>query len=314
MTKVKQFLYFLFTFLLSYNSFASSEENERNWRKSLNVSIKDYEPGSLARVNDWVNSTKFFISEKYRDETIQTLMDEDIKTCNILTAQFKLLYLVEGDDKLQIVTYSASEGKIFLSGQKLFKNNLSEVHSKKVISGRDFPLTEGFTSTSRTANGIRCDDIKQRVNSFIKGDKVVKEGGHSEAFLLLTLKNMLPEIFTYCFGRHERRSIKIVGTVLMISSLKDPCQKNCFPMLLKFNEQLPNILQTFPQIPGILLPNDFARIILIGARDFHREADHLTVKTTRDQFNELSPSFNTRIEIDLANPQARVYSARFQDL
>ncbi|AIL13525.1 hypothetical protein IM40_08585 [Candidatus Paracaedimonas acanthamoebae] len=90
---------------MSNSSYATQEETERNWHKSLNVEVKGYEPGSLAEVDEWVNSTKTFISEAYRDEVIQTLMEENIKTCNILTAQFKLLYLVEGDDKLHIDTY-----------------------------------------------------------------------------------------------------------------------------------------------------------------------------------------------------------------
>ncbi|AIL13524.1 hypothetical protein [Candidatus Paracaedibacter symbiosus] len=137
---------------------------------------------------------------------------------------------------------------MFLSGQKKFKSNLQEVESKKVTSGQDFPLTEGFTSTSKTENGKRCDDIKQRVNTLIRGNNIVKEGGHSEAFLLLVLKNKLPEMLTHSFTSNESHPISIVGTVLLISSLKDPCQKNCFPMLLKFNEELPLFYNHSPKL------------------------------------------------------------------
>jgi hypothetical protein len=313
MFKLNKLLFFLVISLLSCSSYASQDESERNWRSSLNVKIKGYEDDSASTINEWINSTKEYVSEEYKNDVIQTLMSENIRSCNMATAQFKLLYEVEGSDTLQIVTFTPSTGRISLSGQRQFKDDIALVDRNKIISGRSFELTEGFISSSRSENGKRCDDIKQRINSLIRSN-IVTEGGHAEAYLLLELYKSLPDMLSYCSSRHSSQNITILGTILTISSLKDPCQQNCFPMLRKFNQELPIIMRSLPSLTQISFTSNFERVLLIGARDPHNAYQARGGASTRDDFNALHPNFNQQIELNFATPQARIFSARFEEL
>jgi hypothetical protein len=295
-------------------SVAMEVSQERNWRKSLNIEFVGY-INTIPQINEWIKSNEQYVSEAYKNQHIQTLMSEDIMSCNTATAQFKLLFVVEGSDTLQIITINPSHGKISLSGQKKFKDNLLEEIKKQILSGQSSNIDphDLYLSTSKTENGKRCDYFKRGINNLIE-EEVVKEGGHAEAYLLLHLHHVLPELLRYCISKHPAKNIRILGAILVIASLKDPCDKNCFPMLIKFNQKLPVILNSILNSSNIFQPISLApileRILLVGAKEHHQAgSDPISTRHTYP-----SHGFNDKIYIDFTNPQTRVFSATFADL
>jgi hypothetical protein len=308
---LRKILYLFIILTLVYDS-SASEGYARNWRKSLNLGIVDYPD---INIDGWINSTKDYITEEFRDVRIQTVMKEDIKSCNIATAHFKLLYKVEGSDRLYVINLTASVPRVALSGQKLFKEEVLNPLEYGILSGRSFQFDlHSVVTRSKVENGIRSDYFKGRLNHILGGE-VVLEGGHAEGYLILHLVQDFPRMLEYCSSLHPLKNITIIGTILTISSLKDPCQKSCFPMLNVFNRRLPILLtQVLP--PNVRLAHQLESLVLIGGRLNFRENVRGSDKNSRDEYGaeSISHAFHEKIVINFEHPQVRVFSATFDDI
>lgn len=307
----------LFLFFESISVSAESSESAnlpRNWKASLNVEFKDTDNCPKLNTQEWLNQYREKMSETYRDKVIQPFMEEKILTSNLAVANFIVFYILGENPKIYTFSIPVSNGKISISGQKKFIDDRLKEAQLLFISGRSFELSKDVVSKSKVENGRRSDDIKHRINKIICED-VVSEGGHSEAYLLLELYSAIPLKLEELAQTNPSNKITVLGTILSLASFKDPCEKNCFPMLTRFNSLLPKILP--PLLPkGIELKPVLECLTLIAANEEHFVSDHLSTRSTRDSYDSgtKKADFKERIIIDFANPQVRIFSAQFKDL
>lgn len=299
---------------ISTDSKNISECSERNWRKNFNIEIKDHENiEELKKIGEWFLNNKPLMNDNYKNTYIQPIMSEDIKTCNFAKASFYILYTVNDNKKIHAYSFPISKGKFSLSGQRKFKQE--EDGKILIVTGHSFDFNQQTVTKSNNENGKRCDDIKQRVNKILEKN-IVPEGGHSEAYLLLELYNELQEQLGNISSIHEQDTVKIIGTILPLSSFKDPCDKNCFPMFISLNDVLPKILTEKIQNKNISVVSNLERLILMGGTEPHMSGPGDNMKSTREKYDlEASRStFSENIIIDFKNPKARVFSAQFKDM
>lgn len=307
---------FVIGLIFSFNHTSISMDSsvsERNWRKNFNIEIKDHENiDELKNIYVWFSESKPLMNNEYKNEHIQPIMSEDIKTCNFAKASFYILYTVNDSKKIHTHSFPISKGRVSLSGQRKFKK---EDGKNSIVTGHSFEFKEHTVTKSQNENGKRCDDIKQRVNKILEKN-VVQEGGHSEAYLLLELYNELQEQLGHISSIHEQDTIKIIGTILPISSLKDPCDKNCFPMFISLNDVLPKILSEKIHNKNISVVPNLERLILMGGTEPHMSGSGDGMKSTREKYDfEASKSaFLENIIIDFSNPKARVFSAQLKNI
>lgn len=301
-------LFLIFSLFINFNvSYGSEQLNpndpDRNWRHSLNVSFNQH-TGHI-NVDDWVKSTTAYLTEEYKTGHIQPLIEYNIASNNIATTQLKFLYLSTADDKLHIDTFSSSLNKLFLSGLRRFKEETpQEVQQKIILSHRFCPPNADLKGQQINAH------LKNLVNTLI-GNTIVTEASHSEALILLQLNDELPNLLDLLITHHgHNNTITILGTILVISSLKDPCEASCIPMLKQFNQYFPTILSTRARecrySSQIRFANNLERLILLAGR--------VEFLGSRNAIRGHLVNFNEDIAIDFEQPQARIFSLQFQDL
>lgn len=307
-------LFFLFQSLSVSAEAAVSDSLPRHWKASLNVEFKDADKCPKLTTQEWFKQQREAMTEVHKEKVLQPYMEESITTSNVAVADFYMFYVLGNNSKVEILSFPISNKRISISGQKKFKEELLKEAQLLIISGRSFEISKDVVSKSKIENGIRSDDIKQRINKIILGE-IVLEGGHSEAYLLLELYSELSIKFGELAKANPTDQITVLGTLLTLASLKDPCEKNCFPMLTRFNSLLPKILP--PMLPkSIVLAPALECLTLIAANEPHLVSDHLSTRSTRDSYESGAAKleFKEKIVIDFTHPLQRIFSAQFKDL
>lgn len=99
--------------------------------------------------------------------------------------------------------------------------------------------------------------------------------------------------------------VKIIGSIFLVATLKDPCPKFCMPMFETFQKKLLNILKNkVKNYKNITVKDDLENLVLIGGVQPYQESP---IKTTRSRMNVK----NIQIDLNFTKPSNRLYSSDF---
>jgi hypothetical protein len=97
----------------------------------------------------------------------------------------------------------------------------------------------------------------------------------------------------------NNNEFEIIGTLLQISSLKDPCSERCMPMLYAWMQNMHNILiKSISGLTGVNLAGILENIVLLVGRESH--------KTSREAMIENEGV----IKLNYEEPSNRIYSKK----
>jgi hypothetical protein len=285
---LKFFVFIAVTFFYSVTSYpmdaAFNENDERNWRASLNVYDND---GKLViDVDAWLEITFSDINEG-NEEIIRGRFSKktDVGQNNAV-ARFTIICNVEG----HIRPFSFNLNKIFVSGLNSLNLEHPEVKGTNFQEQVIFPVSfiSGPRPSGQEINRIQQDKINQ-----LLGKNVVNSGTDSEESILIYIASKLPDFI----GSVSNEKFTILGTLLEISSLKDPCSEVCVPMLKAFMENIHIILRD--KIPrNVHLANKLENLVLLSGRLQHR--------TSRSGIGIR----NEMVKLNFEAPSNRVYSRK----
>lgn len=215
--------------LASAAEMLSTENTTRQWCTSLDVY---WDNRCVLPVDQWLQDNQNFIHAHYEAQIRRLFSKKTPVQQNIAIARFTIIYHQKGD--IQYHTFDLN--KLFISGLSFLDPNHKEVREQHLQDFVIFPISfiPGARPVGKEINRIQ----KDKINSLLSKE-VVSSGTHAEGSMLLHLNNLL---------MHELQKISthdfvIIGTILEVSSLKDPCSDVCVPMLQEFMEKLPEILR-----------------------------------------------------------------------
>ncbi|MBW8310385.1 MAG: hypothetical protein K0M45_12255 [Candidatus Paracaedibacteraceae bacterium] len=259
------------------------ENAERQWRTSLNVYNAANE--LILDVGSWLEQT-FNAIDVTNEVSIRSKFEKKTSVeQNIATGRFTIIYSV--NNTIQSSSYDLT--KIFVSGLNSLDPNNIHVQQQNLLDHIIFPVSfiEGNRPSGKEINQRQQDKV-----NLLLGRDVVKSGTHAEESLLLYLDKHLRNFI----AQIPAQDFTIIGTVLEISTLKDPCTDVCMPMLKAFMDNLSAILQA--NIPeNVTLAPQLENLVLLSGRKAHIESRNGMAVV------------DTNIQLNFDHPSNRIYSS-----
>lgn len=268
-----------------------TENIERQWSESLDVYDHTGEH-NLHKSDDWFASTFVAINSENEKNISSKCEKKTIVEQNVAAARFTIIGSI--DDKLHFFSFNL--GKIFVSGLNALNSSNKEVISEKLLETVIFPIThiEGKRPTGPEIDKI----LREKVNTIL-GKVVVDQGTHSEESILITLDNNL---HTYLTKAANGKPLIILGTILEISSLKDPCSDVCIPMLKAFMDNIYVIL-TKKDVEHIKISSKLENLVLVSGRKSHKSKKEVDSRTGMNIKKE-------KIKLNFEAPSNRLFSKK----
>jgi hypothetical protein len=300
MTKnIKNFLLVLFIILLFLEKLIAMdglENSSRNWRTSLNlynspetlVEKKDENSEFILSEDAWVLDTGRYINSENVTSilSLNGVKDQAYEN-NICAGRFTISYFVEKDGAKKKKYVSWDLNKIFISGRILIKDQKLKEY---VISAMSF-FGQPLDRNVKVAEAQRG-----RINKLL-GKTVVRSGTCAEVSMVLYINDSLPVLMKAIQDHEKESKVEIIGTILEISSLKDPCSNNCMPMLSNFMEKMQGILLS-NILDHISVAQTLENITLISGKSHHMKS--------REGLLESSE----KIILDFQKPMNRIFSKK----
>ena len=259
-----------FSLCSSYSMDMNDENTKRNWRNSLNV--YDNNEIIVIDVDSWLENTSKSINGE-NEIRIRSKFDKQPSPVeqNIASARFTIIY--KGSE--EVFKYHITDlDKIFVSGLNSFTDD-------NII----FPIS--FIDGPRPSGGEINRIQKERINTLI-GKNLVPSGTHSEESILLYINIILSNVI-----KSIGSDFTIFGTILEISSFKDPCSDVCVPVLKEFMQNLCNILNEKIQgkIPNVQVANNLENLVLLSGKKNHMSSrEGMDIKEEIVKLNFLAPT------------------------
>jgi len=283
------FLTYIFCSEISHAAENIFNENmKRNWRESLNVYDHTGEH-ILLNVDEWFNTTLGYINEENEFSIRSKFERHSPNQSNIAVARFTIICNIEGN----ITFFPFDLEKIFVSGSNALNAKNEEVKQQKLLEKIILPISfiDGPRPSGKVMNATLQDNIKKVTGM------VVKDATHSEGSILTYLFRHLTKYLSEKIDV-KKQNLVIVGTILEISSLKDPCSEFCVPMLEKF---MVNVGQTLAHhLPEFKIAHKLENLVLLSGRK-----EYLT---SREGINILTD----KIKLSFDNPNNRVFSKKIE--
>lgn len=263
-----------------------NENIERQWSESLDIYDHTGEH-NLHKSDSWFANTFVAINSENEKNISSKCSKPTIAELNLASARFTIIG--SKDDKIHFFSFDLD--KIFVSGLNALDSSNKEVISEKLLETVIFPITHVHTEGKRPGGGEIDKRLREKVNTIL-GKNLVIEGTHSEESILITLDNNL---HTYLAKAANGKPLIILGTILEISSFKDPCSDVCIPMLKAFMDNIYVIL-TKKNVEHIKISSKLENLVLVSGRKSHKskkEVDSRTgmnIKKEKIKFNFEAPS------------------------
>jgi hypothetical protein len=266
---------------------AFNENAERKWRQSLNV--YDHSGAHLQlNVEDWIASTLPIINTDNEADIRSKFQRTQKVGQNIAAARFT--FICEIDKRLHFISFDLR--KIFISGLGSLNPEHKEVKGTDLLNQVIFPAS--FIEGPRPEDGSVINKIQQDKVNHILGKELVNSGTHAEESIIIYIFNDLARSLVTL---QKDKDTSIVGTILEISSLKDPCTAVCMPMLKAFMENLHTNLQA-KNLAHIKLAPVLENLVLVSGRKAHVESRAGMV------------IIDEKIKLNFDNPSNRLYSRK----
>ncbi len=136
----------------------------------------------------------------------------------------------------------------------------------------------------------------RRINELFGCD--LRSGTCSEASILEYIYHHLTHLLDKISEHETNNPWEIVGTILQVSSLKDPCSENCIPMLQSYMKNIRNILMQYLPNKEITVAHILENIVLLAGQKAY-------ISSRQDLHENREP-----IRVDLDNPKNRIFSRR----
>ena len=283
---MKNILFILWVFLsVSCNIAAmDNESSHRNWMFSINL-YHDVDKLYID-LEPWFLETKVNISIENSNNIVKLHGKEPSFTNNIAEGRIFIFYINHLKEQKYVIW---DLKKIFFSGMTAITHlDLKDsVISAKSSFNKDTPLSEVTKAQ------------KNKINFILGKENFLPTGTCAEASMLIYIDENLPGIIANIKENENNTNFEIVGTLLQISSLKDPCSEKCMPMLLEWMQNMHNILhRSISGIHGVNIAGNLENIVILAGRESH--------KHSRDEMVE----HEGIIKFDLNNPTSRIYSKK----
>lgn len=264
---------------------------QRNWMNSLDFYYPSVGPvlesNGLISTDKWLLDTQRYINKENVEAILDTHEVKQAYENNICTGRFIIFYRSNLNNRINFVVWDLN--KIFISGKLPIKENLRN-HIISAMSFFPYPVPRNI-NVSKTQ--------KESIDNLI-GKNIVKSATCAEAAMVLHINSSLPTLINKIKEHEKGSGFEIIGTVLEISSLKDPCSTNCIPMCLGLMENMRNILiNSAGTVEDITVTPILENLVLVAGR-----APHLL---SREGINENNEDI---ITLDFKNPQNRLFSKR----
>lgn len=266
----------LLFFFTDYTSMCMDEgDPRRNWRGSLKLHHDEH---IFFDGDAWLVENNQFIQNSVVKRLLKSINKKSKYLPNIAKASFTIIFSYH--DKILSSTFDLEQ--IFFSGQLDFAANTS------VISAQTFQKKNDLNNSQY--NAVR----KHKMEELFHIELVTATC--AEASILEYVYNHIPEYINHI--KHDKEdNVIILGTILQVSSLKDPCSQNCIPMFEQFMPYIHTILSSkIADMHGISLAPALENIILLAGREKHANS--------RENYHEI----NAPINLDFQNPSNRIYS------
>jgi hypothetical protein len=255
----------------------TKENSERRWRKSLDV--YDSSDCLVINVDQWLERTYLTINEINEINIRSKLQKKPSPEQNIAVSRFTIIYNLKEEVKYK----SFDLTKIFVSGLNSLDLKNTEVIEKNLQDKIIFPVS--FIDGIRPLGPDIYIIQKNKINNIL-GREVVKSGTHSEESICLYIYNNLRN-FIESIGKDN---FVIMGTILEISSFKDPCSETCMPMLKALMENFHNILNAHTK-ENVTISNKLENLMLLSGRKQHiLSREGMEVENERIKLNFDAPS------------------------
>lgn len=263
-------------FFIGHTSMCMEEgDPKRNWRSSLNL---HYHEHIFFNGDEWIVEKNPSITIGKAKNLLKSISKKSKYVPNISKASFTIIF--SHQDNISFSTFDVE--KFFFSGQLDFDTN------HEVISAQTFQKKEDLGNDAY--NNMR----KQRILELFNIELVTATC--AEASILEYLNNTIKD-YIINIKHGKEGEVKILGTILEVSSLKDPCSQNCIPMFEGFMPRIHTILNTnIIGINGVSLVPILENIVLLAGRGEHANS--------RNRYHENNLSINLNFE----NPSNRIYS------
>lgn len=267
-----------FSLCSSYSAEAeNNENNKRNWRNSLNV----YNNNEIIPINvdQWLENTFLTINESNEINIRGKFQKQPSPEQNIAASRFTIIYKLNEEVKYKPFDLM----KIFVSGLNSLDLTNKEVIEKNLHNNIIFPISfiNGIRPSGPDINAIQ----KNKINNIL-GREVVQSGTHSEGSICLYIYNNLRNFIESI----SKDNFVIMGTILEISSFKDPCSETCMPMLKALMENFHTILSSHAK-ENVTICNKLENLMLLSGRKKHISSrDGMEVKNEIIKLNFDAPS------------------------
>lgn len=261
-----------------YGMDLNTEASKRNWQNSLN--IYNNSDHIFLDGDAWFHSTHDSITEPNAKKIVKKTGKKKVPyTPNIAKARFTIIYSYEDT----ISSHSFSIDEIFISGQLNFEK------VPGIISAQSFQKKdEGMENNT-------YDDMRQKtIHSLFNVHLVTATC--AEASILQYIHTEMSKFISF-IKKHKEGPLVILGTILEVSSLKDPCSQNCMNMFTPYMEHMPILLNSsLSSISGVSLAPKLENLVLLAGRGPHiNSRDGLVAN-------------NSLIKLNLENPSNRIFS------
>jgi hypothetical protein len=299
----KFFMVIFFSQIICKNitfSMEKNEKSERNWRTSLDLYSSKEISEKIFESDNWFEETIEIINEN-EESSIRAKFSRSQKwQSNIAAVKFTLLCKIDGREKF--IIFSKNIKKIFISGLSSFNEKNDDI-----IFPIDFVTEEQRNKRQgQEINRVQREKVEQIIGKKFSEFTKSKHGSHSEESIVIYIDHHIIDdiIKNDIIPYSEGKNVEIIGTILQISSLKDPCSNVCFPMLENFMSNMNNILKKHIEIGDyktIKTSNNLNNIFL-----FSGVMEHIEDKfgSTRDNMKVS----NEKITVDYENPKNMIFS------
>lgn len=268
----------LLFFFIDHKSMCMEEgDTTRNWRSSLKLY---HHENTLFDGDTWIIEKNPSIQASEARRLLKSINKKSKYLPNIAKASFTIIFSYH--DKIMFSMFDLE--KFFFSGQLDFDAN------HDVISAQTFQ---------------KKGELSNNIYNNMRNQKMIELFGISlvtatcaEASILEYVNNKIVEyIGNIKHGKED--NVIILGTILQVSSLKDPCSQNCIPMFEEFMPYIHTILSAkIIGINGISLAPKLENIVLLAGREEHANS--------RGHDHEV----NMQIKLDFENQSNRIYSKK----
>lgn len=291
------FLFITFSILCIQGPYSAEivhtyDENvERKWRQSLDIFDHTGEK-IVHQVESWLSST-FTAINPDNEKSIRSKCEKASPVeQNIAAARFTIIARV----KEHIHFFDYDLAKIFVSGLNALDRNNKEVIEQKLLDKIIFPIS--FIEGARPNGGEIDKRLRLKVDTIL-GKNVVEAGTHSEESIIITIDNNL---HTFITTAAKGQPMMIIGTILEISSFKDPCSDVCVPMLKAFMENVHIVLNS-KHVEHVKVAAKLENLVLLSGRKSHNSKKNVDSRAGMTIVND-------KIKLNFEAPSNGIFSKK----